>query len=352
VKAILHCESIDGRSKAAISRERNQSRMMFSFAPWRLQFLAAVFYSRRAASFPVCLIALMATVAISGAGEAPLKPASTLPALKETATTKPPWGRIVMVGASATGGFTESEPLGGPTTWQYRLSRYVDAALSVPHEPVQNLGDRLFFVQPEAAGRYQIEQALKAQPTLVIGIDFLFWFCYGDGSADKDRLQRFEKGLKLLEDVRCPLVLGDIPDASGASNDMLLAEQIPSVEAMFASNRRLREWAATRKHVVIVSLSGFMRTVMADHALTIHGYTFPEGKTGMFLQSDKLHPSPAGCAVLALAILDAFQSTRPAHTASEVRWNPREVFRLVFNSPQGSPGRPAKQDGPPVPGGK
>ena len=76
-----------------------------------------------------------------------------------------------------------------------------------PHEPVQNFGDRLFFVQPEAAGRYQIEQALKAKPTLLVGIDFLFWFCYGDGSTDKDRLQRFEKGLKLLESVECLLRL-------------------------------------------------------------------------------------------------------------------------------------------------
>src|SRR5438552_5353607 len=195
----------------------------------------------------------------------------------ETKTAQPPWGRIVMVGASATAGFTESEPMGGPTTQQYRLSRYLDAALLVPHKPAQNLAHAMFFLQPEAVGRDQIDEALKARPTLVVGIDFLFWFCYGDGPTDKDRLRRFEKGLKLLEAVRCPLILGDIPDASGATNGMLQADQVPSVAAMSAANRRLKGWAATRPQVVIVSLSGFMRSVMANQAFTIHGQTLPEG---------------------------------------------------------------------------
>jgi hypothetical protein len=256
-----------------------------------------------------------------------------------------------MVGASASAGFTETELLGGPKTPRYRLSRYLNAALLVAHEPVQNLANAMFFIQPEAAGRYQIDQALAARPTLVVGIDFLFWFCYGEGPTDKDRLQRFEKGLKLLEAVEYPLILGDIPDASGASNDMLPADQIPSVETMSAANRRLKQWAATRRQVVIVSLSGFMRTAMANQALTIHGHTVPEGKTGALLQSDKLHPTALGSAVLALAILDAFQSTRPAHAAAEVRWNPDEVFRLGFNAAQGAPSNPAKQ-GTPVPAGK
>src|SRR5206468_11377966 len=131
-------------------------------------------------------------------------------------------------------------------------------------------------------------QALMSKPTLVVGIDFLFWFCYGEGPTDKDRMQRFEQGLKLLETVQCPLVLGDIPDASGASNDMLPADQIPSAETMSAANRRLKQWAATRRQIVIVSLSGFMRSAMANQALTIHGHTVPEGKTRDLLQSDKL----------------------------------------------------------------
>jgi len=308
-------------------------------------------YSRLAWWLAVLLLALSVPRAGTGETNNPPKAASASSTLPASAVAKAPWRRIVMVGASASAGFIESEPFGGPKTLQYRLSRYLDAALLAAHEPVQNLANAMFFLQPEAAGRYQIDLALKARPTLVVGIDFLFWFCYGEDPTEKDRLQRFEKGLKLLETVQCPLVLGDIPDASGASIDMLPADQIPSAETMSSANRRLKQWAATRRHVVILSLSGFMRTAMANQALTIHGHTLPAGKTSELLQNDKLHPSALGSAVLALAILDAFQSTRPARSAAEVRWNPKDVLRLGLNAPREPPENSAKQTTP-APAGK
>src|SRR5262245_27392090 len=123
-------------------------------------------FARKAAWLEVFLIASIGIATAPGEAQDKSTPAWVSSTSGEAVVAKPPWGRIVMVGASATGGFTESEPLGGPTTPQYHLSRYLDAALVVPHEPVRNLGDRLFFVQPETAGRYQIEQALQLRPTL------------------------------------------------------------------------------------------------------------------------------------------------------------------------------------------
>jgi hypothetical protein len=291
---------------------------------------------------PVLWLALNGTIATTAGAQGTPKPAPAPPASVETTAAKSPWGRIVMIGASASAGFTESEPFGGTITAQLRLDRYVDAALLAPHEPVTNLASSLFFIQPEMAGRFQLEQALKFQPTLVVGADFLFWYCYGEGRSDAERLQRFEQGLKLLEAVQCPLILGDIPDASAAVNRMLRPDQIPSAAAMSAANRRLKAWAATRPRVAILSLSEFMRAVAANESLTIHGNTLPAGKTRVLLQDDKLHPSPPGCAVLALAILDACRSMRPAPAPAEVRWDPKEVFRLVSNPPASLPGNPAK----------
>ena len=247
------------------------------------------------------------------------------------AKTNSPWERIVMIGASVSAGFTASEPLGGPSTPQFRLSRYVDAALLVPHEPVQNLANTFFFIQPELLGRQQIEQALRGKATLVLGVDFLFWFCYGESSSDEERLQRFDRGLKMLEAVQCPLVLGNIPDASAAADGMLRPEQIPGTNAMAAANQRLNKWAATRPNVIILRLSQFMRTAMANQALTIRDYTLPEGKTRMLLQNDKLHSSAPGCAVVALAALNALQA-KLAFPSSDVRWDPKEIYRLVLKS--------------------
>jgi len=247
--------------------------------------------------------------------------------------SKSPWTRVVMIGASATAGFTASEMLGGTNTQYLRLSRYLDAALMAPHEPVQNFAHALFFMQPEAAGQSQIKEALESKPTLVIGVDFLFWFCYGDGRTDQERLKRFEHGLKLLEPIACPLVLGDIPDASPAVNGMLSPKQIPSAPAMVAANRRLKEWAAGRPRVVIVPLAAFMRAATANQSLSVRRHTWPEGRTRELLQDDMLHPSPPGAVALSLAILDTFQSANTHASTNDIRWNPKEVLRLGSKPP-------------------
>jgi len=252
-----------------------------------------------------------------------------------------------MIGASVTAGFTASEPLGGTNTPLYSLSRYVDAALMVPHEPVRNLGNAFFFFQPQLFAQQQLTQALTNRPTLIIGMDFLFWFCYGEGSTDEERLQRFDQGLKLLEKVDCPLVVGDIPDASDAVNRMLQPEQMPSLKAIAAANLRLKEWAAGRRQVVIVGLSEFMRNVLANRAITIRDFVLPDGQTRILLQEDKLHSSPPGCAVLALAVLNAFQSTRSGTHAEEFRRDPKEIFRRVFKSPTTVPASATKTNAPP-----
>jgi len=253
-----------------------------------------------------------------------------------------PWQRIVMIGASATAGFTASEPLGGTNTPMYALSRYVDAALTVSHRPVQNLGNAFFFLQPELMGQQQIARALTNNPTLIVGLDFPFWFCYGEGETDEDRLQRFDQGLKLLETVPCPLVIGDIPDASAAVNKMLRPDQMPSLKAIASANQRLKAWAASRRQVTLVGLSEFMRNVMANRAITIRDYTLPAGQTRMLLQNDTLHPTPPGCAVLALAALDPLQATRTAVTSGELLPNPRDTSSPIYSNSDLAPANPPK----------
>jgi lysophospholipase L1-like esterase len=257
-----------------------------------------------------------------------LQAAEESPAKKES-----PWTRVVMIGASATAGYTAGETFGGTNTPRHKLSLFLDAALTAPHEPVRNFSHALFFLQPEGGGKTQVEEALEAKPTLVVAVDFLFWFCYGIVRGDEARLQRFEQGLKLLESFSCPLIVGDIPDASAALvTGMLKTNQMPSAAVMKSANERLKAWAASRKQVAVVPLADFMRGATANQPLTLHGRTFPEGKTRAFLQNDRLHPSSHGAAVLALAILDAFQAKNPGVSATDVRWDPVEVRRLGLQS--------------------
>ena len=270
-------------------------------------------------SFPTILVLLVAVL------ELPARAADS------------PWSRVVVIGASASSGFVLSEPLGGPETTRCKLSYYLDAAIAAPHPPVKNLATALFFMNPEAFAPPQIAAATNNRPTLVIGVDFLFWFCYGDGNSDAARAQRFEHGLKLLEHIRCPLVVGDIPDASYATNTGIIgSEQVPSETARRAANQRLKEWAAAHPQVVVVPLAKFMRDTMANAAVQFHGQMLPAGKTRALLQGDQLHPNPHGAAILALGILDALVARQSKFPAADIRWNPREIFSAGYKSANAS----------------
>ena len=239
-----------------------------------------------------------------------------------------PWSRVVVIGASASGGFMLSEPFGGTNTDRCKLHRYIDAAVIAPHAPVKNFGTSLLFLNPDALAAQQIEAATNNHPTLVIAADFLFWFCYGDGDTDAERAEHFETGLKQLARLPCPLVVGDIPDASSATNTGIISTtQVPSEAARRAANERLKQWAAKRPHTAIVPLAEFMRAVKANEAIKLHTGTLPAGQTRALLQEDGLHPTPQGAAMLSLGILDALVKSQKQFPASDVNWKLKEVVK-------------------------
>lgn len=238
--------------------------------------------------------------------------------------------RIVMIGASATSGFTNAEPFGGTNTQFLKLDRYVNAAITTPHHPAQNLSSAFFFTNPQKISATQITNALKAEPTLVIGLDFLFWCCYGQGSNDVERLTRFDTGLTHLESFKCPVVVGDLPDASGAVGKILSPKQMPASNVLAEANARLASWAAPRTNVFLISLASFMRAAARDEPLEAKHNTFAAGTTRRFLQEDGLHPTTAGCSVLALAILEAVETKH--NIGKAVNWNPQSIEQSVANA--------------------
>jgi hypothetical protein len=244
-------------------------------------------------------------------------------------TANSPWSRIVMIGASATAGFTLSEPFGGTNTLKCRLNYYFDAALTVPHVPVTNFSSAMFFRQPEFAGESQLRQAINQRPEAVIAVDFLFWYCYGAGLSDVERLRRVERGLKSLEAIKCPLIIGDIPDLASATNGgVLQAAQVPGEDVIPKANQLLKEWAAARPNVSLVPLADFIHAIQANLPLTIRSEDVPARATRGMLQRDQLHPNAHGAATLALAVLDALVSHHPRFPAADVRWDLAEVLRL------------------------
>ena len=223
----------------------------------------------------------------------------------------PLFQRIATLGASATSGFEESEPFGGPKTPQYRFANYLEAALVGAHEPVTTQASALLFLQAEAVMEKQVTDTIAAKPTLVIGLDALFWFCYGAGMSEAQRVARFEIGLKQLERIESPLVVGDIPDATAATGGMLGKEEMPVRETIARCNERLKAWAAGRKDVTIFPLAKLMAGAAANEEVVIAGTTWEKGKSGALIRKDHLHPSRHGLAALAIATLEAVAPASP-----------------------------------------
>src|SRR5262245_18578232 len=168
--------------------------------------------------------------------------------------------RVVVVGASVSEGF------GNDT----KLASVVDAVIERPHEPAEGYASSLFFSSPLTFGPDLLGEALDDDPTLLVAIDYLFWFGYGHLAADgtpihyeEDRLELLERGLALLEPVRCRLVLGDAPDMSPAIGLMLVPEQVLKPETLTKLNERLRAWARDRTNVIVLPLSAFVTEVRA-----------------------------------------------------------------------------------------
>lgn len=255
--------------------------------------------------------------------------------------------RVAAIGASATRGFNltlDIEHHGAVHSRKVALADVLDAAITDPHEPVMGVGDLFFFAGPKRSGTLQQARALGSKPTLVVAVDFLFWFGYGAVNAegkpmagDADRLALLEEGLKLLDKFECPVVVGDFPDMSAAVGGMLSELQMPSPEALRQLNERLHAWAKDRPKTVVVPLADVVARMQKGEEIVIgpHRWT---GDGAPLLQPDELHPTVDGTICLAQLLLhhlhEAKLVAQPAADAATLRTQLKEMLRKrIPNSP-------------------
>ncbi len=242
---------------------------------------------------------------------------------------------VVVVGASLSQGFG-LELAGTKLT----LADVVDASLRAPHEPVRSKASLLFFTSPAATGRAQIDAAIAEKPTLVVGLDFLFWYGYGLFPSEKDRLALLEKGLSELERIDGLLVVGDFPDVSGAARSpagapggarpgLLAPEQVPDPSTLRKLNVRIRAWAAERKDVVVVPLGELVARRTSGEDLVIRGNRWSAASLAGFVQPDRLHPTLEGTIALWLGSLDALAAGRKDVPASAIEWDAGAISRRL-----------------------
>jgi hypothetical protein len=132
---------------------------------------------------------------------------------------------------------------------------------AAPRSKVMTAANVMLFREPIKDTRRQIEEALAFKPTVVIGLDILFWDVYGG-------TRELEPALKELERIDSWLVIGDVPLITTANEMMLPKEAIPSQAELDAANARIRTWA-TRDRVLLVPLAEWTAPLRNGEEVTL-----------------------------------------------------------------------------------
>jgi len=231
--------------------------------------------------------------------------------------------RIAVIGASASDGFGLQAVVGeGLAARRVRvgLADVIRATLADAgqQQHVMRAPTSLFFGAPDVHGARVVREATEHAPTLVIAIDYLFWYGYGDlhlkaGEMDiAPRLALLEKGLDRLDSLKGVLVVGDFPDVSAAVGGMLYAAQMPSSAALKALNERLSTWAKERDRVILFPLAELTCRLNDDQPLMIGDETWEGEAKGALLGADHLHPTIPGLIAIAHEVVHQIIRRHPA----------------------------------------
>ncbi|MBL8730462.1 MAG: hypothetical protein JNM25_18735 [Planctomycetes bacterium] len=243
--------------------------------------------------------------------------ASLLPA--QDAAPTPKKLRVHVIGASVSGGFRDgpmfgAEEQGDSVTMQQLLRKWAgESARVTTHSTVDMMA---MFTDPARIGAEQIAGVRKARPDLVVAVDFAFWFAYGYVDGDRPeaeaRTQRLQGGLDLLATLDMPVLLGDLPDMTGAARRMLNPRQIPSPEVLTQLNAQLAAFVAAHANLHLAPLAKAVQAMRTDGAtLPLADGPLPTAP-GALQQGDKLHANRLGMAYLGSLLQEPLRDLFPA----------------------------------------
>ena len=215
--------------------------------------------------------------------------------------------RMVSIGASVSAGLDPNRLKKDVT-----IAAAMDAFVKGSHEEATDASDFTFFMDAKGKAKTLLEKAKKKKPTLVVALDFLFWFAYGVKSNDQ-RHADLQEGLAMLAQFECPVLLGDLPDmrnAVGTGQTGLTRKQAPSVGQLNKLNAAIKAWAKKRENVIMVPLAGYVGDVNAGRKVKVGKMKWPAGAKSTLLHRDQLHATVDGTVSLAYLALYTLDSKR------------------------------------------
>jgi hypothetical protein len=284
--------------------------------------LFASFSRAIARSRAVAVVAVFAVFAVAACAQAPVESGGAPKSAANAAAKAASLPRLHVIGASVSGGFrdgpmTGAEVVGETVSLQQVLKAWCgEHARATTHATMQMMA---MFTNPLQIGAQQVAGAQKAEAVGVLAVDFAFWFAYGYVPGDDEAKARGDllaRGLELLDGLRGPIVLGDLPDMTGASPRMLKPAQIPGVALQATLNAQIAAFAKARPNVATL-----MRQLQTD------GVDLPlasgpvRAQPGALLQGDQLHANRLGMAYLGWVLQPTLRSLFAAeHPLAKQEW--------------------------------
>ena len=179
----------------------------------------------------------------------------------------------------------------------------------------------LFFLDPVGRTKEIAEKLDENAPDLVIGIDFLFWFGYGNKTADA-RKAELKEAFEFLEELECPVLVGDLP--AFEKSFVLSEEQIPSDKELAVLNGMIAEFAKKHEHVSVYALAALLESIRAGDAVTINGRERTLKLSEVFTV-DRLHVTKAGLVAVTAMVLESLAQEGGPLADTELTLGPDEL---------------------------
>jgi len=263
------------------------------------------------------------------------------PEAKSPPVAAQPATRVAVIGASLSAGTGNNIEL--VTGRDVKFGRFLGCVLPEGLATIEDRGDIWFFTNPVEKGRAQVDALLaepKDAPTLVIALDFLFWYGYGSGYANVDgRLADLELGLAQLDRFVCPILISDLPDIRMAlagkgplGTPLVTPNMIPSEAELVRLNRRIAEWMSKRPRVTQVPLGPMLARMQRGEELVLRGNAWRPTKVTDVLQTDLLHPTARGTIWVALMTVDTLVQHRKDLATLECTWDEHRAHERLITA--------------------
>jgi hypothetical protein len=259
---------------------------------------------------------------------------SRLRASEEGSTPRTPpaniLSRVAVIGASVSRGLSSGIP----------LAALLEHAILTENEEVAQFADARMGLTAPGSGEKQVDDVLDHEATLVVALDFLFWYAHflpAGRDPDKTRIERFEGGLAQLDRIAAPFACGDIPAMDDVPVHRLPKEAVPSPEIRDELNSRLRAFCAKRERVLLLPLANWVEELRVGKwkiAGSLDGKATETPITAeKALHADRMHPTTLGALALGDRVVAALRE-RHRLLAREFSFDVWKALRKLAPQPR------------------